>query len=49
MIWKGQRKDGDRVWIGQEERRVMRLFATIVCKAIEGQDGATNGGLEWEV
>ena len=52
--WLG--RDGTehgRVWIGEEERKLMRLFAGIVCKAIDGGEGDEvawgTGGLAWEV
>ena len=42
-----------RVWIGEEERKVVKLFAGVVCSAIDGGDrddvGWGDGGLSWEV
>jgi hypothetical protein len=47
--WLG--RDAGRVWIGAEERRLMRIWAGVVVGAIdaEGQDSWGSGGLEWEV
>ncbi|WOO81494.1 uncharacterized protein LOC62_03G005017 [Vanrija pseudolonga] len=45
--WLG---DGERVWVGPEERRLMRLWAGVVVGAIDEGEGAWgSGGLEWEV
>ncbi|KAI9638478.1 uncharacterized protein MKK02DRAFT_42872 [Dioszegia hungarica] len=40
-----------RVWIGEEERKIMRVFAGLVCKAVDGGEGDAwgQGGLAWEV
>ena len=52
--WLGHQgsKEG-RVWIGEEEKKIMRLFAGAVCQAIDGGDGEEpswgQGGLSWEV
>ncbi|WVW84496.1 hypothetical protein I302_106530 [Kwoniella bestiolae CBS 10118] len=52
--WYIQSKGGERIWIGDEEKRVMRAFAGVVCNAIDGGDNAAGevewgqGGLEWE-
>lgn len=46
--WLG--RDDQRVWIGAEERRLMRLWAGVTVQAIDGSDGSWGeGGLEWEV
>jgi hypothetical protein len=41
------------VWIGEEEKKIMRLFAGAVCQAIDGGEGEElswgQGGLSWEV
>ena len=36
--------------MGEEEKRVMRIWANVVCKAIDGGDGDAWGGgeLSWE-
>lgn len=52
-FWIG-RVDGEgssRVWIGDEERKIMRVFAGLVCRAIDGGEGDAwgQGGLAWEV
>lgn len=41
----------ERVWVGAEERRLMRIWAGAVVGAIDGDgDGSWGeGGLEWEV
>ena len=52
--WLGyaNNKEG-RVWIGEEEKKIMRLFAGTVCQAIDGgadeSGGWGQGDLEWEV
>lgn len=52
--WLGyeSNKEG-RVWIGEEEKKIMRLFAGTVCQAIDGSADDTSGWgqgeLEWEV
>jgi len=51
--WLGRdgSKEG-RVWIGEEERRMMRLWAGVICQAIDGNEvdaGWGQGGLGWEV
>jgi hypothetical protein len=42
-----------RIWIGEEEKKVMRLFASVVCQAIDGnKDGDVawgRGDLTWEI
>ncbi|RSH83215.1 uncharacterized protein EHS24_006882 [Apiotrichum porosum] len=49
--WLG--RDDARVWIGPEERRLMRLWAGVVVQAVDddgdGAWGAADGDLEWEV
>ena len=41
------------MWIGEEEKKIMRLFAGTVCQAIDGSTdeagGWGQGDLEWEV
>jgi hypothetical protein len=41
------------VWIGEEEKKIMRLFAGAVCQAIDDGEGEElswgQGGLSWEV
>ncbi|ORX39664.1 hypothetical protein BD324DRAFT_614531 [Kockovaella imperatae] len=50
---EGPRSDNERIWIGSEERRVMRLFASVVCREIDGDKADSSsmgkGHLEWEV
>ena len=57
---KGNVKDDGeseaRIWVGQEERKLMRLFAGVVCREIDGGGGGSGseagwgaGGLGWEV
>ncbi|RXK39945.1 hypothetical protein M231_02740 [Tremella mesenterica] len=45
--------EGGRVWIGAEERRLMRIWAGVVCKAIDGDEKGEvewgRGDLGWEV
>ena len=50
-FWIGRASEKDRVWVGDEERRIMRVFAGLVCKAIDGGegDGWGEGDLGWEV
>lgn len=52
-FWIGRESQGqaERVWIGDEERRIMRIFAGLVCRAIDGGEGDAwgEGGLAWEV
>ena len=49
--WLGKEGGGDRVWIGEEERRLMRVWAGLVCRAIDGAGGEEwgEGGLGWEI
>ncbi|WVR06209.1 hypothetical protein IAU60_003239 [Kwoniella sp. DSM 27419] len=50
-----QLKGEQRLWIGEEDKRIMRLFAGAVCQAIDGTEGPSHevawgqGGLAWEV
>ena len=52
--WFGREgtKEG-RVWVGEEEKKIMRLFASVVCDAIDGGQGEDSGwgqgDLTWEV
>lgn len=49
-VYAGE-KGVQRVWIGDEERKMMRIFAGLVCRAIDGGEGDAwgQGGLAWEV
>ncbi|KAK8858452.1 hypothetical protein IAR55_002679 [Kwoniella newhampshirensis] len=49
--WWLRGSGGEKVWIGEEEKKVMRLFAGSVCTAIDGSGEVAwgQGGLEWEV
>lgn len=52
--WLGDPRVKDKsIWIGDEERKVMRLFANVVCQAIDGSEGEEaawgQGELAWEV
>lgn len=52
--WLGREgSNGGRIWIGEEERKVMRLFAAVVCKAIDGGEDDDvawgSGELSWEI
>nr|XP_031859612.1 uncharacterized protein CI109_004887 [Kwoniella shandongensis]KAA5526684.1 hypothetical protein CI109_004887 [Kwoniella shandongensis] len=53
--WWLRGSGGEKIWIGEEEKKIMRLFAGSVCTAIDGKaDGEGEiawgqGGLEWEV
>ena len=51
--WLGRdgTKEG-RVWIGPEEKEIIRIWAAIVCQSIDGSDGDPewgSGSLAWEV
>jgi hypothetical protein len=45
-------KDADRIWIGDEEKRLMRVWAAVVVQAIDGDgrgDEWGQGDLAWEI
>jgi len=46
--WLGRE---NKVWVGPEERRLMRIWAGVVVGAIDGEGEASwgEGALEWEV
>jgi len=48
--WLG--KDADRIWIGEEEKRMMRVWAGVVVQAIDGDgrgDEWGQGNLSWDI
>lgn len=48
--WLG--RDQERIWIGEEEKRLMRVWAGIVVQSIDGDgrgDEWGRGDLSWEV
>ena len=48
--WLG--KVGDRIWIGEEEKRMMRVWAGVVVQAIDGDgrgDEWGQGDLSWDI
>lgn len=48
--WLG--KDADRIWIGDEEKRMMRVWAGVVVQAIDGDgrgDEWGQGDLSWDI
>ncbi|WRT67632.1 uncharacterized protein IL334_004604 [Kwoniella shivajii] len=55
LNYPSRESGGGRVWIGEEEKKLVRLFAGAVCQAIDGtQEGQEElswgeGALEWQV
>jgi hypothetical protein len=45
-------KNADKIWIGEEEKRLMRVWAGVVVQAIDGDgrgDEWGQGDLAWEI